>query len=74
MKKKRVGRYVTQPTGYKAYIPEPLPPEPPIKSESKLRNLLSEADSLLARLDGITTKQMSWAGSGIMKLMNLLKN
>jgi len=54
MKKNRVGKYVTQPTDYKAYIPEPLPPSP-IKYDNELRNLLSEADRALARFDGITT-------------------
>jgi len=54
MKKNRVGKYVTQPADYKAYIPEPLPPSP-IKYDNELRNLLSEADRALARFDGITT-------------------
>ncbi len=26
----RAGRTIQQPTGYKAFIPAPLPPEPPI--------------------------------------------
>ena len=25
----RAGRYVSQPTGYRAFTPAPLPPEPP---------------------------------------------
>jgi len=44
-----------QPTGYRAYIPEPLPSDPCIRYNGELRNLLSEADRALARLDGITT-------------------
>ena len=55
MQKNRAGRYVKQLAGYKAYIPELLPPTPPIKYDGELRNLLSEADRALAKLDGITT-------------------
>ena len=55
MQKNRAGRYVKQLAGYKAYIPELLPPKPPIKYDGELRNLLSEADRALAKLDGITT-------------------
>ncbi|MCK4395848.1 Fic family protein [candidate division WOR-3 bacterium] len=54
MKKNRAGGYVTQPTGYKAYIPEPLLLTLTIKYDGKLRNLLSDADRALAKLDGIT--------------------
>lgn len=55
MQKNRAGRYVKQLAGYKAYMPELLPPTPPIKYDGELRNLLSEADRALAKLDGITT-------------------
>ena len=51
----RAGTFVTQPGGYKAFIPNPLPPSPPIRFDGKLQSLLSEADRALARLDGITT-------------------
>lgn len=51
----KVGRFVLQPQGYKAFIPEPLPPKPPVKFDDELLNLLSEADRALARLDGIVT-------------------
>jgi len=49
----RSGIYVKQPTGYKAFIPAPLPPSPPIKLAGNLQNLLSKADMSLARLDGM---------------------
>lgn len=49
----RSGAYVKQPTGYQAFIPKPLPPEPPVKLEESLQSLLSKADMSLARLDGI---------------------
>jgi Fic family protein len=51
----RAGRYITQPTGYKAFIPAPLPPDPPIVWDEELQNLLSKADMALGRLDGIAT-------------------
>nr|VFJ94560.1 MAG: Fic family protein [Candidatus Kentron sp. LFY] len=48
----RAGRYVNQMNGYKAFIPAPLPPDPPIELKGKLQNLLSRADRALGRLDG----------------------
>ena len=48
----RAGRYVRQITGYRAFIPAPLPPQPPILLTGKLQALLSEADRALGRLDG----------------------
>lgn len=49
------GRYVGQPTGYRAFIPEPLPPTEPIVFDSDLLQLLSDADRALGRLDGVAT-------------------
>src|SRR5579871_2188094 len=48
----RAGRYVKQPAGYRAFIPAPLPPEPPIDVTS-LEPLLSEALLAVGKLDGI---------------------
>jgi Fic family protein len=48
----RAGRYVSQPTGYRAFIPAPLPPDPPIAFTGDLPALLSSADRALGRLDG----------------------
>jgi Fic family protein len=48
----RAGRYVSQATGYRAFLPEPLPPNPPIRMEGNLQSLLSLADRALGRLDG----------------------
>lgn len=48
----RAGRYVKQPSGYRAFAPSPLPPEPPLHFTDELRRLLSEADRALGRLDG----------------------
>lgn len=48
----RAGRYATQPGGFRAFIPAPLPPAPPIRIAGELQRLLSEADRALGRLDG----------------------
>jgi Fic family protein len=48
----RAGRYVRQMTGYRAFIPAPLPPEPPLDLSGELHRLLSSADRALGRLDG----------------------
>ncbi len=48
----RAGRYITQPSGYRAFIPAPLPPQPAIALTGELPGLLSEADRALGRLDG----------------------
>lgn len=55
MNKNRAGKYIKQLAGYSAFIPNSLPPTPTIKYDGELRNLLSEADRALAKLDGITT-------------------
>lgn len=49
----RSGAYRQQPTGYKAFLPASLPPDPPVKIEGELQRLLSNADMSLARLDGL---------------------
>lgn len=48
----RAGRYVKQPSGYRAFVPEPLPPRPAIVLDDELQMLLSKADRALGRLDG----------------------
>jgi Fic family protein len=49
----RAGRYVKQRTGYAAFIPAPLPPDPPVALEGTLQSLLSRADQAVGRLDGV---------------------
>ena len=49
----RAGNYIKQPSGYRAFIPVPLPPKPPVEMDSELTKLLSQADRVLGRLDGI---------------------
>lgn len=48
----RAGRYVRQTAEYSAFIPAPLPPDPPLEMDAELGRLLSEADLALGRLDG----------------------
>ncbi|MCB0333194.1 MAG: hypothetical protein KDD55_06815, partial [Bdellovibrionales bacterium] len=48
----RAGTYISQPTGYRAFIPAPLPPEPSVDLSEELQVLLSKADRCLGRLDG----------------------
>lgn len=49
----RSGRYIKQLQGYKAFIPEPLPPkDPELEISDELQACLSSADRSLGRLDG----------------------
>jgi Fic family protein len=50
----RAGQYVEQIEGYKAFIPNPLPPKPEIIMDQEMWDLLSQADRALGRLDGAT--------------------
>ena len=48
----RAGRWLQQPEGYRAFVPEPLPPKPALEFDAGLGSLLSRADQALGRLDG----------------------
>lgn len=48
----RAGQYVKQLSGYSAFLPHPLPPDPPINVDGEMQTLLSKADRSLGRLDG----------------------
>src|SRR5918994_2608160 len=50
--KGRTGQYVRQISGYSAFLPTPLPPNPPLKMDDETLELISHADSALGRLDG----------------------
>ncbi len=50
----RSGHIVQQATGYNAFIPNRLPPNPGIQIDEHMQELLSQADRKLGRLDGIT--------------------
>ena len=51
----RAGRFVKQAAGYTAFIPAPLPPDPPVAMDAQLFRALSDADRALGRLDGVTS-------------------
>lgn len=52
----RAGRFVQQPRGYRAFIPAPLPPEPPLQLDLQTIASLSRADQALGRLDGVARR------------------
>lgn len=57
MKRGRTGRYEVTSIGgeeIRAFIPHPLPPEPPLEMTSDRRKLLEQATLALGRLDSIT--------------------
>ena len=39
----RAGRYITQPSGYRAFMPAPLPPQPELALGGELQGLLATA-------------------------------
>jgi len=51
----RSGRYINQPTGYRAFVPVALPPKPAIAFDEEIIRLLSVADLALGRLDGVAS-------------------
>lgn len=48
----RAGRYIQQPSGYRAFFPNPLPPEPAVDFGT-LTDVLSHANLAIGRLDGV---------------------
>jgi Fic family protein len=50
-----MGHYVRQRGGFSAFVPRPLPPDPPIEFDRKLFIECSRADQALGRLDGAAT-------------------
>ena len=58
VKARKTGRYVTVSTRdepFKAFVPDALPPRPPIVMDSALETLHGEAQLALGRLDGIVS-------------------
>ena len=51
----RSGMFKKTLTGYTAFFPTPLPPDPPIRLEGDLQLLLSEADRALGALNVVVT-------------------
>ena len=53
----RAGSYIVASTtgeSYKAFIPKPLPPEPPLQLDADHHELMEKANLSLGRLDGLT--------------------
>ena len=53
----RAGRLVVQqngPDGFSAFIPNPLPPDPPLEYDDEIKDLIEKANRALGRLDGAT--------------------
>ncbi|GAC1647681.1 MAG: Fic family protein [Ktedonobacteraceae bacterium] len=48
----RAGMYAQQVGGYRAFVPLPLPPDPPIQFDAEMIQLLGMAERALGRLDG----------------------
>ncbi|MBL7663254.1 Fic family protein [bacterium] len=51
----RAGNYIKQLTGYQAFVPKPLPPDPPILLDDELVLLLSQASIALGKLAGLAS-------------------
>lgn len=52
----RAGRFVTQgegPSRFQAFLPSPLPPDPPVRFGAVMQELLERASLAVGRLDGI---------------------
>ena len=47
----RSGIKITQQTGYKAFIPNSLPPNPPIQIEGEIQHLLTNANIAIGKMD-----------------------
>lgn len=54
MQEVKIGKLVTQPEGYKAFIPNPFPPMLGFEFDQKTNKKCNEATRLLGKLDGIT--------------------
>ena len=49
----RAGTYIKQASGYRAFIPKALPPDPALAMDAEMVRLLAEASLGLGRLDGV---------------------
>lgn len=47
----RTGTYIPQPAGYSAFVPSPLPFDPPLRVDDDLLYLLSKADQAIGKLE-----------------------
>ena len=53
--RERAGTLRRQLSGYEAFRPKPLPPDPPLRWDTGLLRLLADATAALGRLDGMAT-------------------
>ena len=51
-----IGKYIQQPNGYKAFMPNPFPPAKEIHLPAKLLSAHTEAVRLLGKLDGVAER------------------
>jgi Fic family protein len=51
----RAGDLVIQTKGYKAFVPKPLPPEPPLAQDNEFLSLLSQANLSLGKLSALAS-------------------
>lgn len=51
----QVVRRTTLPEPFMAFVPKPLPPQPPLQWDTGLYDLLEQANRALGRLDGVAT-------------------
>jgi len=49
----QIGKLIQQATGYKAFVPDKFPPQEPIHLDPQTNEMLSKANLLLGRLDGV---------------------
>jgi Fic family protein len=50
----RAGGFITQLNGYKAFLPAPLPPNPPVTQDEELTFLLTNATHAVGKLSGLS--------------------
>ena len=55
--KNRAGDFIMHPSGYKTFLPNDLPPKPPIEFDGEMLALLSEAYRKLGRLYGVMKRK-----------------
>lgn len=51
----RAGLYVRQPTGYAAFIPKALPPNPHLELDAEILALIADAQHAIGQLDGLAS-------------------
>lgn len=52
---KRTGRVIRHPNGYNTFLPNPLPPNPPLQLDAEGISLLAQAALSLGKLDGLAS-------------------